>query len=711
MKYLDVYIEESFLNNQTLTYSSGSFHVEVGMRVNIMLRNRSMVGFVANVYDPIDMDFKVSEITGVIDDSPLLNSELFEIASWMKDNTLSPMIRCLQTILPNKLKPKSSATPLKYQKVVYLVDETQSLTQKQEEAVAFIKEQNSCLLKDLRQIYSGYKSLVDKGVIEVVDEVVLYQEQVVEQTYEVLPLTADQKNVFDAIKFGESNTYLLHGVTGSGKTEVYLQAAQTALKMKRQVLILVPEISLTPQMIRRVSSRFGEDVAIYHSALNDQEKYEQYMRVKNNEVRIVVGTRSSVFMPFECLGLIVVDEEHDLSYKQTNVPYYHTRDIAVLRSEYHHCPLILGSASPALESYARALKGNYTLLELHDRINHQFPTVTVIDTQAALRQKKSAWLTTPLLEGIQKRLDHGEQVILLLNRRGYHTLLKVADTNQVLQCQNCEVALNYHKEDRSIRCHQCGYQTHQLPIVNGKPVQLVGGGVGTQRLQEQIEKLFPQARVTRMDADSTQRKGAHERILTEFIDHKYDILIGTQMIAKGLDIENVTLVGIINADETLAYTDYRSIEMTFDLLLQASGRAGRGKHRGEVMIQTFNPDHYAVICAVNEKYKHFFKQEMSYRKVAQYPPYSYLISLIFQDEDDAATLKAATLFESLFKADDVQIIGPTALRRLQNKHRNRIILKGKDLETMIEKCGEALEVYKKINKTGVVVDVNPMTLE
>ncbi|WP_267128094.1 replication restart helicase PriA [Erysipelothrix piscisicarius] len=508
-----------------------------------------------------------------------------------------------------------------------------------------------------------------------------------------------------------SHTYLLHGVTGSGKTEIYLNAAAKVLKDDKQVLIMVPEISLTPQMIERVSKRFGEDVAIYHSALNDQEKYEQYVRVQKQEVKIVVGTRSSIFMPFDHLGLIVMDEEHDSSYKQDQIPMYNTRDIAIKRSQYHQCPLVLGSASPALESYARALRGKYQLLELNDRINHMFPSVTLVDTRTALYDKQSPYLTQTLINGIHKRLSQGEQVILLLNRRGYNTLLKNANTDEVLLCEHCDVALNYHKDDQTIRCHMCGEIYHQLPLVDGRPPKIIGSGVGTQRLVEELESIFPQARIARMDADTTSKKNAHQRILNDFIDHQSDILVGTQMIAKGLDVENVTLVGIVNADATLAYADYRSVELTFNMLLQASGRSGRGQYRGEVIIQTSNPDHYAIVCAVTQKYKHFFKQEMEYRKIAGYPPYNYLISLVFLDEDPLKSWQAAEDFQKLLSDQKFQILGPTELRKLQRKYRTRMILKGKDLDSMINICNQALQLYRKINGTGVVVDVNPMTLE
>ena len=538
-----------------------------------------------------------------------------------------------------------------------------------------------------------------------------YSENYIDEDYPELPLTSAQQAIKDKIKLNESLTYLLHGVTGSGKTEVYLHLAKDVLNEGKQVLFLVPEIALTPQMIKRVSQRFKEDIAIYHSGLNDQEKYEQYKRVKNKETSIVVGTRSSLFMPFDNLGLIVLDEEHDTSYKQSNTPAYHALDVAELRSKTHQCPLILGSASPRLESYARALKGVYTLLELPERINQSFPKVTIIDTKESLYQGKGSILTQELLQGIKKRLEKNEQVILLLNRRGYMTFLKDKNTDQVLMCPNCDISLNYHKHEHTLKCHQCDYTTNQIPLgENGEFLDIVGSGVGTQRLVEGLQEHFKTARIARMDRDTTSRKNAHEKILTAFTNHDYDILVGTQMIAKGLDIENVTLVGIVNIDHTLAYEDFRSVEHTFDLILQASGRSGRGDKTGEVMIQTFNKDHYAIKTAVHHQYRRFFNQEMKYRKLAQYPPYSYLTSIVFSDKDESIALKNAKTFLNILNRDKIKVIGPSSLVRLKDLHRVRIILKTTDLKMMREEVNYAIEVYTTLNKGGMRVDINPITL-
>ncbi len=711
MQYCDVLIEESFLHNQKLTYSCQGFEVSLGTRIWVNVRNRRMVGFVVAVYeaDPMDFDFDIKPVQAVIDAAPILNDELFQLAEKMSYQTVSPLIRCLQAILPNKLRPKKTTTKPKTIKGLRFVgDQDFVLTSKQKEFVEAFKMHDFVSIKEAQAVYSGFRKLIELGVFESVLKEVRYEPEIIEKSYLEHKLSVDQQAVFDAVKLDESHTYLIHGVTGSGKTEVYLQLADRVLKKKESVLFLVPEISLTPQMIARVSKRFGKDVAIYHSSLNDQEKYEQYLRVKNNEVQIVVGTRSAVFMPFDKLGLIIIDEEHDTSYKQNITPMYHTLDVATERSKTHACPLILGSASPRLETYARALKGVYTLLKMPQRINHSFPKVTLIDTKDALYQKQSSILTDTLIEGIQKRLDKNEQVILVLNRRGYMTLLKDKQTQAVLMCPNCDISLNYHKYDNTLKCHQCDYHTHHIPKgVDGQVLEVVGSGVGTQRLEERLRERFPKSRIARMDRDTTTQKNAHETILSAFRKHEFDILVGTQMIAKGLDIANVTLVGILNIDTALTHEDFRSVEETFHLILQASGRSGRGDKVGEVMIQSFNTDHYAVQYAVHNRYEAFFKQEMSYRKLAQYPPYSYLISIVFSDEKESNAYQKALDFYKMLKTEDIKILGPSILLRLKGMHRVRIILKSKDLNAMLNKVHEA---YDKIDKGGIRIDVNPISL-
>lgn len=714
MKYCEIYIEERFLYNQTLTYSCENESVFFGSRVWVKVRSRRMIGFVARVYeaDPMSFDYKILPIEAVVDEKPVINEEMYRLAQHMSYTTVSPMIACLQAILPNKLRPKSTSKGAKMEKGIqftgFIPDK---LTPKQLSFIETFKNHDFIYLKDAQKNYSGFRKLVELKAFEIIEREVRYAETEIDITYHPHNLTNDQQNAVNQVEFNQAHTYLVHGVTGSGKTEVYLNLAEKVLKQGKSVVFLVPEISLTPQMIERVAARFGKDVVIYHSRLNDQEKYEQYLRVKNNEMKIVVGTRSAIFLPFKDLGLIIMDEEHDSSYKQDNIPAYHTLDIAQYRSQYHQCPLVLGSASPRLETYARALRSVYTLIELPVRINESFPKVTLVDTQKELYKGNSSVLTPQLLEQIDLRLQRNEQTVLLLNRRGYTTYLKDQQSNQVLMCPNCDISLSYHKHDRSLKCHVCDYITHQIPKGSeGQNLEVVGYGVGTQRLVEELERRYPHAGVLRVDRDSTQTKNAHERLLNDFRDGKYQILVGTQMIAKGLDIANVTLVGILNIDADLAHEDYRSAENAFDLILQATGRSGRGDKNGEVVIQTFNPDHYAIIYGSSNQYKKFFNQEMQYRKVAQYPPYSYLISLTFSDVDEQKSYQSAQKYLELFDAKDMKVMGPSILKKIANVYRSRIILKGKNLDQMLVQVHNAMDLYYRVEKGGVRVDVNPLTL-
>lgn len=714
MKVCDVLIQDAFLHNRHLTYQCDGFDVSKGKRVSITLRNRKIVGFVMRVYEAeaSDFDFELIPIIDLIDESVIVNDELYQLALDMSYRNVSPLISCLQTILPNTLNPKKNFHKAKMiPGIRFQALDDKRLTPMQSQFIKQFKDKEFVTLKNAREFYSGYNSLVVRNIFKKVEKESRYVPQEIKDAYPKPVLSDQQQSVINQVRLDQAHTYLLHGVTGSGKTEVYLHLAEKVIEKGQSVLFLVPEIALTPQMIARVSARFKEDVAIYHSGLNNQEKYEQYLRVQNRETAIVVGTRSALFMPFKDLGLIVIDEEHDPSYKQSQAPTYHALDVASFRSKYHQCPMILGSASPRLESYARAVKGVYTLLELPSRINDCFPKVSIIDTKETLYKGQGSLLTPALKEAIQLRLERQEQVILLLNRRGYMTFLKDEKTDQVLMCPHCDVSLNYHKHDNVLKCHQCDYVTQHIPLgSDGKKLELVGSGVGTQRLVEGLQKHFSQAKILRMDRDSTSKKGSHKKMLEDFSNHKYDILVGTQMIAKGLDIENVTLVGILNIDHTLAREDFRSVEETFNLILQAAGRSGRGEKPGEVMIQTFNKDHYAVQFGIKNQYIRFFNQEMKYRSLANYPPYSYLISITFSGEALERVFENATTFLNLLKHDKMNVMGPSSLYKLKDLQRVRIILKGKDLDAMIEEVNHAVELYYSLNKGGLRVDVNPLTL-
>ena len=727
MKLVYVYIERPIMElDRLFTYRCDGFSLCRGVRVKVPFgnRNQSLIGFVDHVEEVNDsevhsLNYEIKAIEAVIDSEPLINEELFSLAAWMAKTCVAPMISCFQCMLPGKLKPKSSAKAVK--KEVWIVDQgidltALALTKKQREAAKAMRMRKEMRRSDFNAEFKSVgKKLVELGAVRVEEREATSTLKVLTPQQNHRVLQPQQLEAIGKIKaIGNQKVMLLHGVTGSGKTEVFLQLAQQVLEQGKQVLFMVPEIALTPQMIESVEQRFAMNAAIYHSRLNPQEKYEQYMLVKKHQVSIVVGTRSAIFMPFDRLGLIIIDEEHDSSYKQDVMPRYHCRDVAVVRAKHHRCPLLLASATPSLESYARAYKGVYELIEMPKRINEALPDVSLVEMRSALRNGEDYMLSDKLTEALNQRLLRKEQSILLLNRRGYTPLLRCVSCGYVQQCPHCDVALSYHKDENLLKCHTCGY-TMKLP--NSCPQCGKAAwrylGVGTQRLEEHVLRKFPQAKLLRMDADTTAGKHAHEAILSKFRSGEADILLGTQMIAKGLDFENVTLVGILNGDALLNRNDYRCAELTYDLLEQASGRSGRHEKNGEVIIQAYDVNHYALTCAKNHDYHTFFAHEMQYRHLAGYPPYAYLASIVFQHKAEAIAMMCANQYVAQLRTvGNIRVLGPAPLGKRNDLYRVRILLKGKDqlmLNTLV------WEIYQQHiqtkQKAAMEIDLQPLMLE
>ncbi|MFN8649821.1 primosomal protein N' [Streptococcus sp.] len=481
----------------------------------------------------------------------------------------------------------------------------------------------------------------------------------------------------------EAQTYLLQGVTGSGKTEVYLQVIEGVLQKGKTAIMLVPEISLTPQVTRRFVSRFGQQVAILHSGLSDGEKYDEWRKIESGQARVVVGARSAIFAPLKNIGVIIIDEEHEATYKQESNPRYHAREVAKLRAEYHKAALVLGSATPSLETRARASRGLYGLLRLTQRANPQalLPQVEVVDFRDYLGQQENGNYTPVLLEKIRQTLDRKEQVVLLLNRRGYSSFVMCRDCGSVDECPNCDISLTLHMDTRSMQCHYCGFQKaipRICPSCSSSSIRYYG--TGTQRAFEELQDLFPDARILRMDVDTTRKKGSHENLLQAFGQGEADILLGTQMIAKGLDFPNVTLVGVLNADTALNLPDFRSSERTFQLLTQVAGRAGRAEKPGQVLIQTYNPNHYAIRFAQEQDYEGFYEYEMGIRRSMGYPPYTFTVGLTLSHVSEDLTVKKAYEIVGFLRenlSDKIQILGPTPkpIARTHNLFHYQILLK------------------------------------
>ncbi|KIL50419.1 primosomal protein N' [Jeotgalibacillus alimentarius] len=576
------------------------------------------------------------------------------------------------------------------------------------------------VLKELTDATSAViKTMIDKGIlIESYDE--QYRDPFNQRTFdktEHFKLTDDQQKaimpILEKVNSFEQQTFLLHGVTGSGKTEIYLQTIDQVLKQDRQAIMLVPEISLTPQMVQRFKGRFGDQVAVMHSGLSVGEKYDEWRKIHRGEVNVVVGARSAIFAPFKRLGVIIIDEEHEMSYKQEDSPRYHARDVAIERSNRHGCPVILGSATPSLESFARAKKGNYHLLELEYRMNNQdMPEVKVVDMREELREGNRSMFSRDLLEEVAKRIEKKEQVVLFLNRRGYSSFIMCRDCGTVMQCPHCEVSLTYHRSKESMKCHYCGHEEYvpnECPECTSEHIRYFG--TGTQKVEEELFKLMPHVRTIRMDVDTTSKKGSHEKLLNAFGRGEADILLGTQMIAKGLDFPNITLVGVLSADTMLHLPDFRASEKTFQLLTQVSGRAGRHEKTGEVIIQTYTPEHFSIELAKSQHYEWFYQKEMMMRKTAQYPPFYYISLITISHENVNKAAGVCSEIADILKAkltDQSIILGPVAspIARIQDKYRYQCMIKYKqepELKSLLKKI---LDQYSHTGKDAVSINID-----
>ncbi|EGO8156091.1 primosomal protein N' [Enterococcus faecalis] len=587
------------------------------------------------------------------------------------------------------------------------------------EKVTAVKEMkelgfSTALLNEAAQ--NGWLTFVEKEA---------YRDPFANQTFEkttALSLNAEQQvaveTILQSVQEQQSQTYLLEGITGSGKTEVYLQVIAEVLNQGKTAIMLVPEISLTPQMVQRFKSRFGEHVAVMHSGLSQGEKYDEWRKIERGEAEVVVGARSAIFAPIENIGVIIIDEEHEASYKQEETPRYHARDLAIWRSEYHHCPVVLGSATPSLESRARAQKNVYQRLRLTQRANQAatLPTIDVVDMRQEVENGNVSSFSMSLQEKLQERLEKNEQSVLLLNRRGYSSFVMCRDCGYVLPCPNCDISLTLHMDSKTMKCHYCGHEEripYRCPNCGQDKIRYYG--TGTQKVEEELQTLLPDSRILRMDVDTTRRKGAHEKILRTFGEGQADILLGTQMIAKGLDFPNVTLVGVLNADTALNLPDFRSSERTFQLLTQVSGRAGRAEKPGEVIIQSFNPEHYAIQLAKAQDYEDFYTKEMYIRHRGDYPPYYFTVQITAShpEENEAAKqmFQIATKLKQGLSPQAI-LLGPTpnAIMRVNNRYFYQVIIKYKQEPMLQPLLKEILTDTQRATARGLKlsIDAEPM---
>ena len=641
-----------------------SEEISAGKRVFVPFQTRAVVGYVVGFSDTADVK-NTKEIISVIDKEPALTEEMLKLTRWVKDNYFCSWGEAIAAVIPAGIKKGKEAIGSRFK-------EDDSLSEKfpQSKPHDLMEEQSRAL----------------KSVIESVDK-------------------------------HEYRTFLLHGITASGKTEVYLQAIDHVLRQGRQAIVLVPEISLTPQTIERFSSRFGDHVAVIHSRLTPARKFLEWKRIKDGKANIVVGARSAIFAPVKNLGLVIIDEEHETSYKQDDVPRYHARDVAEERARLNSCPLILGSATPSLESYYKAKEGIYKLIRLTKRVDERLlPKVKIVDMRMELATRRRITIFSKvLLDAIQNTLKAGKQAIIFLNRRGFSTFVNCKKCGLVVKCRRCDTVMVYHFDTKKLICHYCNYTIPPPDICpKCKSDYIKYLGLGTERVESEISHSFPHARIARMDSDTTAKRGSHDRILGAFKSGNVNLLVGTQMIAKGLDFPEVTLVGVVSADVSLNIPDFRASERTFNLLTQVGGRAGRGDAGGEVIIQTYTPSHYAILTAAKHDYEKFYQEEIISRKELAFPPFINLTKVTVRARnDDLAARTAEELKEAIKREDGAMLISgpsPAPIARMRSYWRYNIMLKNKERLKACALLKKVLGNFRKPHGVLIAVDVDPVSM-
>ena len=684
-------------------------------------------GYVVELTDSTDVPAeKLKAIAEVSDKDISLSDKRIALAAWMKRNYGSTMIAALKTVIPVKEKVKESVkkTVVRLKSIEeidnYISENKRNVSQIRLLTALMDEERipKSILDEKLHIAPGAYKKLMEVGYIDVVENRVIRGTVNLNVAHDFhLDLSPEQKLVVDSVRKdfdeGINNTYLIHGITGSGKTEVYMQIIDDVIKRGRQAIVLIPEISLTYQTLMRFYKRFGARVGVMNSTLSKGEKYDLFEQAMSGDIDIVIGPRSALFTPFNNLGVIIIDEEHESTYKSETMPKYHARETAIELARMSNASVILGSATPSIDSYYRAKTGEYKLFTLTRRLTgNQLPNVTVADLRQELREGNRSILSRDLQKLIEDRLSKNEQIMLFLNRRGLAGFVSCRACGFVVKCPHCDVSLSLHRNGKMV-CHYCGYTTDSYktcPTCGSK--YILGFKAGTEQVEEIVNKMYPKARTLRMDADTTKKKESYEEILSRFLDHEADILIGTQMIVKGHDFKNVTLMGVLAADMSLFAADYRAPEKTFDLLTQAAGRAGRGDKPGDVVIQTYQPDHYAISFSVSQDYEGFYEEEIGYRDLMDYPPAAHMLSVLVTGSDEkACEALAANLVKGIRDHFKILVIGPApaTVSKINDVYRQVFYLKHKSYDALVnikDFLEEALSSRKQF-KESVFFDFDP----
>ncbi|WP_195988883.1 primosomal protein N' [Clostridium sp. D53t1_180928_C8] len=703
--------------------------VQIGQIVKVPfgMGNKTLEGFVLAIKreDEVDISFRVKKISTIITDDPVIDLDDIALINFLREKYLCKYIDAFRLLIPVGIMKGAKS---KSKNVIVFKNDDLRDIQKPDgyiDIINFLKDNSGKYTKSElinNNSISQYKlnKLIEKGLLAVEEETVFrYNNRAYNVDYEK-KLTIEQKYVLDEYNSSRNSLFLLKGVTGSGKTEVYMRMVEEVLEKNQSAIVLVPEISLTPQMIERFKGRFGKNVALFHSKLSDGERFDEWFRVKEGKAKLVVGARSAIFLPVKNLGLIIIDEEHENTYKSDQNPKYQTKEVAEFLSEQKGCRVVLGSATPTIESYYRALIGELDLLELNSRVDGKdMPPMEVVDMRNELRSGNISLFSRPLFREIQEKLSNGEQIILFLNRRGFSTFVSCRSCGYVFKCEECDISMTYHRSGLLV-CHYCGKTKRapqKCPKCDSKYVKFFGAG--TQRVEEEVKKYFKDARVLRMDVDTTRSKDSYENIYNTFKEGKADILIGTQMISKGLDFKNVTLVGVLAADMSINIPDYRAAERTFQIITQVAGRAGRGEKQGKVVIQTYTPEHYSLEYAVNYDYEGFYEKEFTVRALMKYPPFGkiLLINAISKKEDLLKNFmhKISNVIKPLVEKEvDVDILGPIPclVAKVKENYRWQIVIKGEFNSEFAKKIKELLYDENKnvYNDIRISMDINPNNL-
>ncbi len=701
--------------------------LKIGHRVKVPFGkgNRNIDGFVIELYKNCENIYRVKSINHICDEFTVIRKKDIELIKKMKEKYLCTYLECIKVFLPTGII-KGVKNKIKDTIVIGNELEGKFLKEPYNLIYGIVKKNNGIyskteISKKFGVSLSSINTMIKHNFLKS-DSTIVNRYNLREYSkYEKKVLNEEQQNAVDNILSSDKKIFLIHGVTGSGKTEIYMSLVDYMINTNKECIMLVPEISLTPQMVERFKGRFGRNIAVFHSRLSDGERYDEWLRVKNKDVKVAIGARSAIFLPFDNLGIIIIDEEHEGSYKSDSNPKYNAREIGELKCEIENCKMVLGSATPSIETYYRCMKDEIELLTLSKRAdNALMPKIHIVDMREELIKNNKSIFSEELHKGISNALNNKEQIILFLNRRGFSTFVSCRKCGYVFKCDNCDISLTYHSNGNYLSCHYCGkkYQISKTcPQCGSRYVKHFG--VGTEKIQEEIRRVFPTARVMRMDFDTTRKKNSHEFIYNAFKNEEADILIGTQMVTKGLDFKNVTLVGVIAADMSLNLPDFRSAERTFQLMIQVSGRAGRGKKEGNVIIQTYNSEHYSIKYAALNDFEDFYKEEIGIRYNMNYPPFSKILCINMSSKNENLLIKSiqniGIILKNILKnSDKIEMLGPCPciLSKIKEHYRWQIIIKGKfdsSLASNIKKIiyDNLKDVYTEVK---VNIDINPNSL-